>query len=91
MECLMQYLDDLEDVICALALAAGRIRRAAKSLLVLALSLAVQILIVLLALTQPPLALAVVSLLSVALLYRAVISHPGRAATTGQNRELWGQ
>lgn len=79
MECLMQYLDDLEDFVYALALAAGRIRRAAKTLFALAVSISLQILIVLLALTQPPLALAMVSLLSVALLYRAVINHPGRA------------
>lgn len=85
MECLMQYLDDLEDVVYALALAAGRIRRAAKTLLVLAVSISLQILIVLLALTQPPLALAIVALLSVALLFRAVINYSDSPAVKPAN------
>lgn len=80
MERLMQYLDNVEDLIYAVALAAGRIRRAAKSLIVLFASIALQMSILLLTLTQPPLGLAVVALLSVTLLYRAVVNHPGKAA-----------
>ena len=82
MECLMQYLDDLEDFVYAIALAAGRIRRAARILAILAVSIALQVAIVFLALMQPPLALAVVSLIFVALLYRAVITQPNRSAST---------
>lgn len=81
MECLMQYLDDLEDFVCALALAAGRILRAVKGLLLLLVSIALLISILLLALAQPTLSLAVVTILSVLLLYRAVTSGPGKAVS----------
>jgi hypothetical protein len=76
----MQYLDDLEDFVYALALAAGRIRRAAKAVLLLIVSIALQISILLLAVAQPPLGLAVVTVLSVVLLYRAATNGPGKAA-----------
>jgi hypothetical protein len=78
MERLMQYLDDLEDFVYAVALAAWRIRRAATTLAVLALSIALQVAIVLLALMQPPLALAIVALIFVTLLYRAATTQPAR-------------
>ena len=73
MECLVQYLDDLEDIYFATALLMERLLSAAKLSLLLAISFSVQILGVLLALSRPPLALAVVSLTIVGMLYRSVI------------------
>jgi hypothetical protein len=80
-EVLLQYLDDLDDFVGMFALAAERIRRAVKALALLCVTVAVQLLGVVLALTQPPLALAVVSLLAVGMLYRAAVSHTIRAVT----------
>ena len=78
MERLMQYLDDLEDFVYAVALAAGRIIRAIQGLAFMMVSVALQIGALLLALAQPPLGLAVASILSVTLLYRTVVSHHPR-------------
>ena len=75
MEFLLQYLDDLDDFVGMLALAAERIRRAARFLLLACVTLAVQVLGVMLALTQPPLALAVISLLAVGMLYHVAVNH----------------
>jgi hypothetical protein len=72
MECLLQYLDDLEDFVFAVALLAERIRRAGQTLLIVALSLVVQLLGITLALSRPPLAIAAVSLITVGMLYRSV-------------------
>lgn len=77
MECLMQYLDDLEDFIYAVVLAAGRIIRAAGALLGLVMSIATPVGIVLLGLARPPLGLAAATMLSVVMLYRAVVNRPG--------------
>lgn len=79
MERVMQYLDDLEDFVCAIVLAAGRIARALVGVLALALSVATPVGILLLALIQPPLGLAAATMLSVILLYRAVVNGPRRA------------
>jgi len=77
MERLVQYLDDLEDIYFATALLMERVRRAAQICLLLVVSLGVQILGVLLALSSPPLALATVSLTVVGMLYRGVtVGHP---------------
>ena len=73
MERLLQYLDDLEDVIYAAPLIAEQLRRAIQRILFLLASILLQIGGVILALSHPPLALAVVTLMLVALLYRAVI------------------
>ncbi len=73
MERLLQYLDDLEDLIYAAPLIAEQIRRAIQRILLLTGSILLQIGGVILALSHPPLALAVVTLMLVALLYRAVI------------------
>ena len=77
MERLAQLLDDLDDLVSTLLLLGERIRRyllaAAASLLVLA----IQIGGVLLALAQPPLALAFALLLFVSLLYRTVTAAHG--------------
>ena len=77
MERLLQYLDDLEDIYFAIALLMERVRNAAQVGLLLAISFGLQFLGILLALSQPPLALAVVSLTVVGMLYRGVIgAHP---------------
>ena len=77
MERLIQYLDDLEDIYFATALLMERILNGAKLGLLLAISFSVQFLGVLLALSRPPLALAVVSLTVVGMLYRnATVGHP---------------
>lgn len=77
MERLLQYLDDLEDFYFATALLMERVRSAVQLGLLLTVSFAIQFLGVLLALSRPPLALAVVSLTVVGMLYRGVIgAHP---------------
>ena len=72
MERLMQYLDDLEDLIYAVALVMERIRKAVFFGVLLLVSFTLQFLGILLALSRPPLALAVVSLTVVGMLYRGV-------------------
>ena len=80
MERLMQYLDDIEDVFYAIALLKERVRRLIRTVIVLTASVVVQILGILLALSRPPMALAVVCLMAVAIMYRAVTGpHPARA------------
>ena len=73
MERLLQYLDDLEDLFYAAPLIAEQLRRAVQRILFLLASILLQVGGVILALKHPPLALAVVTLMLVALLYRAVI------------------
>ena len=80
MECLLQYLDDLDDFVGMFALAAERIRRVLKAIVLMCVTVGLQLFGVALALAQPPLALAAVSLVAVAMLYRAVVNHPVRAA-----------
>jgi hypothetical protein len=84
MEFLLQYLDDLDDFVGMFALAAERIRRALKAFLVMSVTLAIHLFGVMLALIQPPLALALVSLLAVGMLYRAAVSHTPKAVTTAE-------
>jgi hypothetical protein len=72
-ERLAQYLDDLEDLIYAAPLIAEQIRRAMLRILILLAAICFQVGGVILALIQPPLALAVVMLLLVGLLMRAVV------------------
>ena len=77
MERMMHVLDDVEDFVYAVALAAGRILRAVRALAFMIVSIALQVGALLLALTQPPLGMAVATLLSVTLLYRTVVGpHP---------------
>ena len=77
MERLAQLLDDLDDVISTLLLLSERIRRYLFSALAALLVLAIQIGGILLAIAQPPLALALALLLFVSLLYRTVTAaHP---------------
>ena len=80
MECFLQYWDNLDDLIGAFGLIAERLRR----FLLFALSTAVYLMLVyrgvLLALTDPPLALAVVTILAIWLLYRSVTNLSMRQA-----------
>lgn len=78
MERVMQYLDDLEDYVYALAMVARRVARVVAALLMVVLSAAIPLGILLLAFVQPPLGLAAATMLSVILLYRAVVSGPPR-------------
>jgi hypothetical protein len=76
MECLIQYLDEIEDIFYAFALVAERIRRAIKTLFILAVSAMFPALGVLLAIAHPPLALATAFLALSGLLYNAVVGSP---------------
>jgi hypothetical protein len=82
MECLIQYLDDIEDAIYAVVFLGERLRRGLRTLFVVVASVALQCLGIFLALTSPPLALAAVSLLTVGYLYRSTVS-PVMVATRG--------
>ncbi len=73
MERLAQYLDNLEDLIFAAALKAERIRQILQFLLFMAASAALQVLGVLIALRNPPMAVAVAALLMVGMIFRAVV------------------
>ena len=84
MEFLLQYLDDLDDFVGMLALVAERIKSAVKVLLLTCATLAIQLFGVMLALTQPPLALAVISLLAVGMLYHAAVNRTTRAVTAAE-------
>ena len=78
MEVIVQYLDDLEDLIYAFALKWERISRVIRFALFVTASLSFQVFGVFLALSSPPLAVAVVALLLVGMLYRnAVYYAPG--------------
>jgi hypothetical protein len=72
MEIVLQWLDDLDDLIAAIGLVGERIRKFLLAASLLAMSLLAQIGGVLLALRHPPLAMATAMLLFVTLLYRAV-------------------
>jgi uncharacterized integral membrane protein len=69
MERFAQYLDNLEDVYFAGALLLERGRKLIQIILILTACLTVQVLGILLALVQPPLALGCVSLAVVGMLY----------------------
>lgn len=73
MECIVQFLDDLEDLFWAVALKWERIRRTVRFALFVTTSISFQILGVFLALSIPALAVATASLLLVGLLYRNVV------------------
>ena len=75
MECIVQYLDDLEDLFYAFALKWERIRRVLRFALFVTTSLAFQLLGVFLALSVPALAVATASLLLVGLLYRCAVHY----------------
>jgi len=82
MEVFAQYLDDLEDLCYAFALKWERIRRTIRFALFIASSISMQALGVFLALSNPPIAVAIAALLLVGLLYRgAVFQEPQRTLT----------
>ena len=72
MECLLQYLDDLDDLYGMLGLVWERMRRSLVKLIYATLLAAVAAGAVWLALLQPPVAMAVATMLFVILLYRSV-------------------
>ena len=74
MECFVQYLDDLEDLYYAVALIWERIRTRVRFAVFVIASLALQVFGVFIALNSPPMAVAIASLLLVALLYRGAVS-----------------
>jgi hypothetical protein len=82
MECLIQYLDEIEDIFYALALVAERVRQAIKTLIILAVSAMLPASGVLLAIAHPPLALATAFLALSGLLYHAAVDVPPRAAAS---------
>jgi hypothetical protein len=82
MEVLVQYLDDLEDLIYAIALLAEKIRNAVQFFLFMVASFALQLFGVFIALVSPPIAVAVASLLLVGMLYRGVVRGLPQAKAT---------
>ncbi len=74
MERVMQWLEDLDDLVAMVGRLSERIRKAAYSLLLTGFVLTVQIGGVFLALAHPPLALATALMLAVLLLYRSATS-----------------
>jgi hypothetical protein len=74
MECLLQYLDDLDDLYGTFGLVWEKLRRVLIRLLITSLLLGVASAAMWLALLHPPLALATSTILFVILLYRSVTS-----------------
>ncbi len=81
MERLVQYLDDLEDLFYVVALKAERIREAFHYFLLIAASAILQVFAISIALWNPPLAVAIASLLLVGMMFRAVVSYSPDAYT----------
>lgn len=82
MERLLQYLDDLDDLMGAIGLVYERLRRLLLTMLALIIGLASVVSGILLAHVHPRIALATCLLLFVTLLYRMVTSTPsGRLQT----------
>ena len=69
MERLVQYLDDLEDLYFAIKMLAGRTCRRLRTAAFLCASFIAQVGAILIALAQPPIALAMVSLAVVGMMY----------------------
>ena len=82
MERILQWLDDLDDLLGAVGLLAERLRHAAVTLARLLILFSVALGGVFAGLTEPPLGLAVAILLFVFLLYRSV-TQPGFAVRRG--------
>ena len=79
MECLLLYLDDLEDLVFAIPLAAERIRRRLAQLVAIMVFVAVQAALIWLAIRSPALGAGVASLLAVGALCRLAVG-PARTA-----------
>lgn len=82
MEIFLQYLDDLDDLVGALGLVVERIRRVLLLSVATVAFFAVVAALVVVSLAKPPLALAIATLMGLALLYHSVTRpHPtARAA-----------
>lgn len=76
MECMLQWLDDLDDLAATLAYLVERLLPALYGVLLLGATLVVTLAGAVLAFHQPPLALALVCLLTVAGLYRGSVNRP---------------
>lgn len=72
MEILLQYLDDIDDLVGSIGLLSERLRLLALALGALAANLLVALAAMWFALVHPPLALATGTMLFVTLLYRSV-------------------
>ncbi|MFQ6006020.1 MAG: hypothetical protein ACE5OQ_11000 [Woeseia sp.] len=83
MERLIQSLDELEDFFCAAPLIAEQLRRAIQRILFLLGSFGLQVTGVILAQEHPPLALAVVAMLTVGLLFKSVVGPIRIPSTAG--------
>ena len=83
MECILLYLDDLEDWFYALALVGERLRRGLRRLFLLVFAAIAQVLMTLLTLREPAVGAAIAALLTVAIIYRSATApiqvEPGRA------------
>ncbi len=79
MECLVQYLDEIEDLFYAVALKAERILMTVRFLLFMCTAATLQVVGIVVALRHPPMALAMASLLSVGMLFQAAVGHPPQA------------
>jgi hypothetical protein len=79
MECLIQYLDELEDLFFAIALVTERIRRTLQAILILSLLAVVSACGVVLALNAPRFALAAAFLFGSILLYGAATGQSSRS------------
>ena len=75
MEKLVQWLDDLEDLVYAVVLSGETIRRVLKAVFFAGAAIVLQTASILLALTNPPAAVAGGSLLLVTMLYRGAVYH----------------
>ncbi len=80
MECLLQYLDDLDDLYAAFGLVWERLRRALLKIISALMVMSVAAGAIALALSHPPIALATSTMLFVVLLYRTVTATPARLA-----------
>ena len=72
MECLLQYLDDVDDLVAAVRMLREPLRRALLRLLATAMAAIAAAAGIWLALLHPPIALATSTVLFVVLLYRTV-------------------
>lgn len=82
MERIAQYLDDLEDLVYAIALKWERIRSKLRFSVLVAAGVVLQALCVLIALSDPPLAMAVAALLAVYLLNHGIVFRAPGGITT---------
>ena len=74
MERLLQYLDDIEDLVYAVALRSERIMQALRFVAFMLTAVTAQALCIMLAIASPPLAVATASILVVTMLYRSAVN-----------------